>query len=250
MSISQNPGTTTTARRHFLGQSAAGLAVAALPLTSSAVTNLPATASLDRAKWSARNHAALSTLIKKNGSSSPNYDAKRKPYAVFDWDNTAIMNDTEEALFMYQINTLGFRLSPPEFAAIIRQNVPAGPFSADYNNNAGKAVTLEDLADSHFEIGIEGLSPFTAPQDEFVDVLKNVSEEDIFRPDSPLAMVKAKAYDLVINGYECGGGSIRIHSPEVQSRMFAMLGMSPEQAQGRRRGRREPPTGGPRGRRR
>lgn len=146
MSISQNPSKTTTARRHFLGQSAAGLAIAALPFTASAATNVPATASLDRAKWSARNHAALSTLIEKNGSSSPKYDAKRKPYAVFDWDNTAIMNDTEEALLVYQINTLGFRLSPQEFSAIIRQNVPAGPFSADYNNSAGKAVTLEDLA--------------------------------------------------------------------------------------------------------
>ena len=100
MSISQNPSKTTTARRFFLGQSAAGLAIAALPFTASAATNVPATASLDRAKWSARNHAALSTLIEKNGSSSPKYDAKRKPDAVFDWDNTAIMNDTEEALLV------------------------------------------------------------------------------------------------------------------------------------------------------
>jgi aspartyl-tRNA synthetase len=64
--------------------------------------------------------------------------------------------------------------------------------------------------------------PFTAPMDEDLDKL----ETD---PGS----VRAKAYDLVINGYECGGGSIRIHSPEVQSRVFALLGMSPEQAQKR-----------------
>src|SRR5216110_2110735 len=64
--------------------------------------------------------------------------------------------------------------------------------------------------------------PFTAPMDEDLDKL----ETD---PGS----VRAKAYDLVINGYECGGGSIRIHSPEVQSRMFAMLGMTPEQAKQR-----------------
>jgi aspartyl-tRNA synthetase len=64
--------------------------------------------------------------------------------------------------------------------------------------------------------------PFTAPTDEDLPRL----ETD---PDS----VRAKAYDLVINGYEIGGGSVRIHSPEVQSRMFAALGMTPEQARQR-----------------
>ncbi len=64
--------------------------------------------------------------------------------------------------------------------------------------------------------------PFTASRDEDLAIL-----------ESDPARVRAKAYDLVINGYECGGGSIRIHSPEVQSRMFAMLGMSPEQARQR-----------------
>src|SRR5207249_1680213 len=64
--------------------------------------------------------------------------------------------------------------------------------------------------------------PFTAPMDE-----------DLSRLESDPASVRAKAYDLVINGYECAGGSIRIHSPEVQSRLFAVLGMTPEQAKQR-----------------
>jgi aspartyl-tRNA synthetase len=64
--------------------------------------------------------------------------------------------------------------------------------------------------------------PFTAPRDE-----------DLAFLESEPAKVRAKAYDLVINGYEAGGGSIRIHSPEVQSRLFAQLGMSPEQARQR-----------------
>jgi aspartyl-tRNA synthetase len=61
--------------------------------------------------------------------------------------------------------------------------------------------------------------PFTAPLDE-----------DLDRLESEPARVRAKAYDLVINGEECGGGSIRIHSPQVQSRVFSILGMSREQA--------------------
>jgi aspartyl-tRNA synthetase len=64
--------------------------------------------------------------------------------------------------------------------------------------------------------------PFTAPRDEDLQYLESDS-----------GRVRAKAYDLVINGYECGGGSIRIHSQEVQSRLFAVLGMTPEQARQR-----------------
>jgi aspartyl-tRNA synthetase len=64
--------------------------------------------------------------------------------------------------------------------------------------------------------------PFTAPMDE-----------DLAKLESDSGNVRAKAYDLVINGDECGGGSIRIHSPEVQSRIFALLGMDPEQAKAR-----------------
>jgi aspartyl-tRNA synthetase len=64
--------------------------------------------------------------------------------------------------------------------------------------------------------------PFTAPMDEDLDKL-----------ESDPGSVRAKAYDLVINGYECGGGSIRIHNTEVQARLFAVLGMTPEQARQR-----------------
>jgi aspartyl-tRNA synthetase len=64
--------------------------------------------------------------------------------------------------------------------------------------------------------------PFTAPRDE-----------DLAHLESDPGKVKAKAYDLVMNGYEVGGGSIRIHSQEVQSRVFAMLGMDAENAQAR-----------------
>jgi aspartyl-tRNA synthetase len=64
--------------------------------------------------------------------------------------------------------------------------------------------------------------PFTAPMDEDLPLL-----------ESDPGKVRAKAYDLVLNGYEVGGGSIRIHSPEVQQRVFSVLGMSPEQARQR-----------------
>jgi aspartyl-tRNA synthetase len=66
--------------------------------------------------------------------------------------------------------------------------------------------------------------PFTAPTDETLELL--MSGED-----KGLGEVKAKAYDLVCNGHEIGGGSIRIHRQEIQKAMFKALGMSPEEAQ-------------------
>ena len=64
--------------------------------------------------------------------------------------------------------------------------------------------------------------PFTAPMDEHLQYL-----------ESDPGKVYAKAYDLVMNGYEVGGGSIRIHNPEVQSRVFTALGMDLENARQR-----------------
>jgi len=64
--------------------------------------------------------------------------------------------------------------------------------------------------------------PFTAPRDEDIPKLKDHPE-----------LVKAKAYDLVLNGSEIGGGSIRNHLREVQSLLFEKLGMGEEEARER-----------------
>lgn len=61
--------------------------------------------------------------------------------------------------------------------------------------------------------------PFTSPMDEDIHLLDT----------DPLA-VRAKAYDIVLNGYELGGGSIRIHDSELQEKMFKLLGFSKEDA--------------------
>jgi aspartyl-tRNA synthetase len=64
--------------------------------------------------------------------------------------------------------------------------------------------------------------PFTSPKEEFLEEL-----------ESNPGAVKAKAYDLVLNGTELGSGSIRIHRKDIQSRIFTALGMSEEQARQR-----------------
>lgn len=64
--------------------------------------------------------------------------------------------------------------------------------------------------------------PFTSPKDEDIALL-----------DTDPGKARAKAYDMVINGYEAGGGSIRIHSSELQEKMFETIGFTPEQARER-----------------
>ncbi|MFC3108806.1 haloacid dehalogenase-like hydrolase [Undibacterium arcticum] len=135
-------------RRGFLGgllTTAAGAALAGVPAIGNAAPAKNTGVGLDRAKWSPRNRQLIADLIASHGSTAPGYKASRRPYAVFDWDNTSIMNDCEEALLMYQINTLSFKLTPAEFSVIIRQNVPSGPFAADFKNAAGTVVDLESI---------------------------------------------------------------------------------------------------------
>ncbi len=70
--------------------------------------------------------------------------------------------------------------------------------------------------------------PFTSPMDEDLEMFKQAVEND--GEHHLLGQVRAKAYDAVINGYECAGGSIRIHQKDVQALNFKALGMSPESA--------------------
>ncbi len=55
--------------------------------------------------------------------------------------------------------------------------------------------------------------------------------EDLHLLETDPARVRAQAYDLVVNGEECGGGTIRCHDPKLQSRIFELLGLTPEQAE-------------------
>ena len=62
--------------------------------------------------------------------------------------------------------------------------------------------------------------PFTMPMDE-----------DWHLIDSDPGAVRAKAYDIVLNGVELGGGSVRIHQNDIQEKMFEVIGLKPEEAQ-------------------
>jgi aspartyl-tRNA synthetase len=73
--------------------------------------------------------------------------------------------------------------------------------------------------------------PFTSPMDEDLEMFKRAIENEA--EHELLGNVRAKAYDCVINGYECAGGSIRIHQKEIQALNFKALGLTQEKARER-----------------
>jgi aspartyl-tRNA synthetase len=68
--------------------------------------------------------------------------------------------------------------------------------------------------------------PFTMPHVDDVALLESATGDDLLK-------VRSQAYDLVLNGWELGSGSVRIHRRDVQERIFALLGISPDEAQAR-----------------
>ncbi len=104
------------------------------------------------------------------------------------------------------------------------------------NKNEFKLLWVFDFP--LFEYNEEGNSwvarhhPFTAPKPSDIEIMINndpkISNASKYL-DHPYAKIKANAYDMVLNGNEIGGGSIRIHQRELQEKMFAALGMDIEE---------------------
>lgn len=85
--------------------------------------------------------------------------------------------------------------------------------------------------DDETDVYVAAHHPFTSPMDEDLEKFKTAVNDP--SQHHLLGEVRAKAYDAVINGYECAGGSIRIHQQEIQALNFKALGLSPEKARER-----------------
>lgn len=101
---------------------------------------------LIQGNWDKFNRDQLNKMIATYGKTSKNYDPKNPPYAVFDWDNTSVFLDIQEALIIYQLEHLNFKMTPEILDKVIRTNVPKDNFSADDNNIAGKPVNIDLIA--------------------------------------------------------------------------------------------------------
>lgn len=132
---------------------------------------------LEKGNWAPKNYDDLSAVIAAYGNKSSNYDANKKPYAVFDWDNTTILNDVEEALLAYQLMNLEFKMTPEEFSETIRTNIPKDNFKENCNNKDGKPVNIDSVGadiDSDYKFLYENYKGFKG--DKSLDEIKKTNE--------------------------------------------------------------------------
>ena len=96
--------------------------------------------------WDTFNRDQINKMIAQYGKNSANYDAKNPPYAVFDWDNTSVFLDIQEALMIYQIEHLKYNMTPEQLSQVIRKNIPSTDFASASNNKEGKSVNIDLIA--------------------------------------------------------------------------------------------------------
>lgn len=96
--------------------------------------------------WDAFNKSKLDKMISEYGKDNANYNSAKPPYVVFDWDNTSIFLDIAEAVLVYQLEHLRFKMTPSELNIAIRKNLPSDNFSTANNNAAGQPVSINTLA--------------------------------------------------------------------------------------------------------
>lgn len=87
--------------------------------------------------WAPETRAAMQAVIDKN--------AGKGKYVVFDFDNTTVINDVEEALLVYQIENLEFKIKPADMYGVLKTQIP-DMYAAVGKNNAAREVTSEQLA--------------------------------------------------------------------------------------------------------
>ncbi|AHI25067.1 hypothetical protein H845_1122 [Komagataeibacter xylinus E25] len=96
-------------------------------------------------KWAPRTRRVIERLIAAHGNTAPGYDPARRPYAVFDWDNTCIAGDCEESLLHYMANHFAFAMSAETFARATARDVPAHMFSGPFRTVDGRNIPFRDL---------------------------------------------------------------------------------------------------------
>lgn len=107
---------------------------------------------IKKGSWNDRAFQFINKLIENHGRDNPAYNPEKKPFAVFDWDNTSIIGDVEEAAFYYLVTQLAFKINPDELYHIIRKNVDKGDFKDPYKNLDGNPVNIDQISADIYDV--------------------------------------------------------------------------------------------------
>ena len=107
---------------------------------------------IKKGSWNDRAFHFINKLIADHGKDNPAYNLEKKPFAVFDWDNTSIIGDVEEAAFYYLLTNLAFKINPDELYHIIRKNVDKADFKDPYKNLEGKPVNIDQISADIYQV--------------------------------------------------------------------------------------------------
>lgn len=107
---------------------------------------------IKKGSWNDRAFQFLNKLIADHGRDNPAYNPEKKPFAVFDWDNTSIIGDVEEAAFFYLVTQLAFKINPEDLYHIIRKNVDKGDFKDPYKNLDGNPVNIDQISADIYDV--------------------------------------------------------------------------------------------------
>ena len=102
---------------------------------------------LGRNNWTPAVHAALTQMIQTYGVGGAEFKPEQHRYVVFDFDNTSVINDVQEALLIYQIENLRFAIDPENMVDVLATGIPDvdQSFGEDYNDLT-VAIVAEDIA--------------------------------------------------------------------------------------------------------
>jgi phosphoserine phosphatase len=95
--------------------------------------------------WDPFNKAQIAKLINTYGKTGNSWNELKPPYVVFDWDNTSIFLDIEEATLIYQLENLVFDCTPDQMDTMLHAGISAGVLLAD-TNTAGERIAFENIA--------------------------------------------------------------------------------------------------------
>ena len=102
---------------------------------------------LEPYNWNPRVYYALTELLTEYGNKSKSYDPDCRPYAVFDYDNTTIIDDIAQTLLVYQIENLAFEFTPAECFDVLTRGVE--DLDTDFGSGWTPRILAEDLSDDY-----------------------------------------------------------------------------------------------------